>query len=99
MTTTVQIVFKLMSTGIFKLKYGRQEMFESSQRYCDAGRERERNVLFNDTLNTFYLRLYGVRHMVKGYSDSARENPLQSHGLHFQINSKGSFICTIPQTG
>ena len=22
------------------------------------------NVLFNDTLNTFYLRLYGVRHMV-----------------------------------
>ena len=23
-------------------------------------RERERNVLFNDTLNTFYLRLYGV---------------------------------------
>ena len=27
-------------------------------------RERERNVLFNDALNTFYLRLYGVRHMV-----------------------------------
>ena len=24
--------------------------------------ERERNVLFNDALNTFYLRLYGVRH-------------------------------------
>ena len=23
---------------------------------------RERNVLFNDALNTFYLRLYGVRH-------------------------------------
>ena len=23
--------------------------------------ERERNVLFNDTLNTFYLRLYGER--------------------------------------
>ena len=28
------------------------------------------NVLFNDTLNTFYLRLYGVRHMVKDHSDS-----------------------------
>ena len=26
---------------------------------------RERNVLFNDALNTFYLRLYGVRHIVK----------------------------------
>ena len=28
-------------------------------------RERKNNVLFNDALNTFYLRLYGVRHMVK----------------------------------
>ena len=27
-------------------------------------------VLFNDALNTFYLRLYGVRHMVKDHSDS-----------------------------
>ena len=26
--------------------------------------------LFNDALNTFYLRLYGVRHMVKDHSDS-----------------------------
>ena len=33
-------------------------------------RERERNVLFNDALNTFYLRLYGIRHMVKDHSDS-----------------------------
>ena len=31
---------------------------------------RERNVLFNDALNTFYLWLYGVRHMVKDHSDS-----------------------------
>ena len=35
--------------------------------------ERERNVLFNDALNTFYLRLYGVRHMVKDHSDSERK--------------------------
>ena len=26
---------------------------------------KERNVLFNDAFNTFYLRLYGVRPMVK----------------------------------
>ena len=58
-----------------------------------------RNVLFNDTLNTFYLRLYGVGHMVKDHSDSERGNPLAPHGLLFPINSKGSFICTIPQTG
>ena len=30
---------------------------------CYEGRK-EGNVLFNDALNTFYLRLYGVRHMV-----------------------------------
>ena len=36
--------------------------------------ERERNVLFNDALNTFYLRLYGVRHMVKDHSDSKKGN-------------------------
>ena len=35
-----------------------------------------RNVLFNDALNTFYLRLYGVRHVVKDHSDSERVNPL-----------------------
>ena len=32
-----------------------------------------RSVLFNDALNTFYLRLYGVRHIVKDHSDSERE--------------------------
>ena len=62
-------------------------------------RERERNVLFNDALNTFYLRLYGVRHMVKDHSDSAKGNLLPPHRLLLSINSKGSFICTIPQTG
>ena len=36
-----------------------------NQKKIIMGRK-EGNVLFNDTLNTFYLRLYGVRHMVKG---------------------------------
>ena len=37
---------------------------------------KEGNILFNDTLNTFYLRLYGVRHnMVKDHSDSERRKP------------------------
>ena len=38
---------------------------------------KEGNVLFNNTLNTFYLRLYGITHMVKDHSDSASGNPLQ----------------------
>ena len=61
--------------------------------------ERERNVLFNDALNSFYLRLYDVRHMVNDHSDSEKGNPLPPHRLLLSINSKGSFICTIPQTG
>ena len=60
---------------------------------------KEGNVLFNDTLNTFYLRLYGVRHMVKDHSDSEKGNPLPPHRLLLSINSKGSFICTITETG
>ena len=56
------------------------------------------NVLFNDARNTFYLRLYGVRHVVTDHSDSEKGNPLPPHRLLFPINSKGSFICTIPQT-
>ena len=59
---------------------------------------KEGNVSFNDALNTFYLRLYGVRHMVKDHSDSEKGNPLPPHRLFIPINSKGSFICTIPQT-
>ena len=59
----------------------------------------EGNVLFNDALNTFYLRLYGIRHMVKDHSDSEKGNLLPPHRLLFTITNKGYFICTIPQTG
>ena len=45
--------------------------------------KKERNVLFNDALNTFYLRLYGVRHMVKDHSDSEKGNPLPPHRQGF----------------
>ena len=44
-------------------------------------------------------RLYGIENMEKDHSDSKRENLLPPHGLFFPISSKGSFICTIPQTG
>ena len=58
-------------------------------------RERERDV-FNDALNTFYLRLYGVINMVKNHSDSERGNPLRPlNGLLFPIISKG-FIIYVP---
>ena len=44
---------------------------------------KEGNVLFNDALNTFYLRLYGITYMVKDHSDSKRGNLLLPHGLLF----------------
>ena len=34
--------------------------------------------------------------MIKDHSESERGNLLPPHGLLFPINSKGSFICTIP---
>ena len=43
---------------------------------------KEGNGLFNNTLNTFYVWLYGIRHMGKG---SKRGNLLLSHGLLFLI--------------
>ena len=69
------------------------------EHWLDQEGRKEGNVLFNDALNTFYLRLYGIRHMVKNHSDNERRNPLAPHGLLFPISSKGSFICIIPQIG
>ena len=41
------------------------------------------NVLFNEALNTFYLRLYCVRHMVKDHSESGRHL-----GYYFRLTSR-----------
>ena len=58
------------------------------------------NVLFNDALNIFCLWLNGDGHVVKDYSDGHRGNLLlPPHGLLLPVSSKGSFICTIIQTG
>ena len=65
------------------------------QSQCVEGRK-EGNVLFNDALNTFYLPLYGVTHMVKDHSDSERGNPLPPHRLLFPFSSKGFFYMHHP---
>ena len=36
-------------------------------------RKKEGNVLVNDALNTFYVWLYCVRHMVKDHSDRKKK--------------------------
>ena len=58
-------------------------------------REREREMFYLTTHSTHFI--YG--YMVKDHSDSEKGNPLLPHRLLLSINSKGSFICTIPQTG
>ena len=84
---------------VFVLLHAQTYIHAYTRVYIVRPRYKEENVLFNDPLNTFYLRLYGVGHMVEDHSDSERGNPLPPHGLLFPISSKGSFICTIPQTG
>ena len=82
---------------VFKISIGYTNLdMRKIQSLLDS---REKCFLFNDALNTFYIRLYGVRHMVKDHSDSEKGNPLPPHRLLLSINSKGSFIYTIPQTG
>ena len=53
---------------------------------------KEGNVLFIEPTLHFYLRLYGVIHIVEDHSDSERVNPLPPHGLLFPISSKGSLF-------
>ena len=65
--------------------------------YCILLIVKEGNGVFNDALNTFHLRFYGVRHTIQDYSDSERGNPLPPNFVPL-ISSKGSFICIIPRT-
>ena len=61
---------------------------------------KEGNVLFNHTLSTFYLWLYGVRHMVNDSSESERKPTAAATTWTnlVLISSKGSFVCTLQQT-
>ena len=56
-------------------------IFNAPTSQSTLGRK-EGNVLFNDALNTFYLRLYGVGHMVKNYSDCERKPAAATWATH-----------------
>ena len=53
------------------------------QTYGKGPHRKEGNILFNDALNTFYLRLYGVRHMVKDHTGRKEIFYLTMHSTHF----------------
>ena len=56
-----------------KIRSGQKATDQHSFNHVRKEGRKEGNVLFNDALNTFYLRLYGVRHMVKDHSDRERK--------------------------
>ena len=54
--------------------------------HIDSETMEGRNVVLNDTLNTFYLRLYGIGHIVKDHSDSDKKEGMfywMTHSTHF----------------
>ena len=61
--------------------------------------EGRKEMFYLTTHSTHFIYGYMASDMVKDHSDSERGNVLPPHGLLFPINSKGSFICIIPQTG
>ena len=62
--------------------------------------EREREMFYLTTHSTHFIYGYMASDIwFKDHSDSLKGNPLPPHRLLLSINSKGSFICTIPQTG
>ena len=64
--------------------------------YSEEGR---REMFYLTTHSTHFIYDYMASDMVKDHSDSEKGNLMPPHRLLFPNNSKGSFICTIPQTG
>ena len=56
-------------------------------------------MFYLTTHSTHFIYGYMASDMVKDHFDSEKENPLPPHRLLFPMNCKGSFICTVPQTG
>ena len=61
-------VYSRPATWLIWILEERNVKHKQSQHILNEG-----NVLFNDALNTFYVWLYGVRHMVQDHSDSEIE--------------------------
>ena len=64
-----------------------QSLLKGTYNVSTQGRK-EGNVLFNDTLNTFYLRLYGVGHMVKDHSDRREKTCYRHIGYSFRLAAR-----------
>ena len=70
-----------------------------SQTDCITRKEGRKEMFYLTTHSTHFIYGYMASDMVKDHSGSEKGNPLPPHRLLLSINSKGSFIRTIPQTG
>ena len=63
--------------------------------HSDSEKERKKEMFYLTTYSTHFI--YGYRASdIEDHSDSEKGNPLPPYRLLLSINSKGSFICTIP---
>ena len=90
--------FQLVARVLLYTTSHRQDSIYHSLCYTShgtlAGTEREREMFyFNDTLNTFYLRLFGIRHMVKGHSDN-EETCCCHMSYYFQLAARALLYAT-----
>ena len=69
-TTWATVLFSIHQTGFYYTSCETLAGMKNSSMdiKTPACYRKEGNVLFNDVLNTFYLRLYSVGHMVKDNS-------------------------------
>ena len=94
---------RVQQGGPLARQLGRPHPVTAALHVLEGGRER--NVLFNDALNTFYLRLYGVRHIVKDlegnvlFNDALNTFYLQLYGVrHIVKDLEGNFYLTTHST-
>ena len=70
------------------LIHGQHNPFSPETVLAREGRKEGRKCLFNDTLNTFYLQLYGVGHNVKDLSYTREETRYCHMSYSFQLASR-----------
>ena len=75
------------------MEVGKKEMFylTTHSTHCIYGYmegRKEGNVLFNDALNTLYLQLYGIRHMIKEPQTAREETCCHHMGYSFRLTAR-----------
>ena len=67
--------------------------------YCHRIVDGRKEMFYLATHSTHFISVIWRQTYYGKWPLSERGNPLPPHGLLFSISNKGSFICTIPQTG